>query len=64
MENNYNNGGLFPVMVDWMELGQRRYNSASMGIDIVYLDVEDKDHEDLARILFRFEKPTGLRYAL
>lgn len=38
----------FTHPVDWIELGQRRYNSPSMGIDIVYLDVEDKDPEDLA----------------
>ena len=55
---------LYAAKVDWIELGQRRYNSPSMGIDIVYLDVEGKDPEDLARMLFRFEKPTGLRYAL
>ena len=54
----------FTHPVDWIELGQRRYNSPSMGIDIVYLDVKEKDPENLARMLFRFEKPTGLRYAL
>ena len=53
----------FTHPVDWIELGERRYNRR-LGIDIIYLDVEDKDPEDLARMLFRFEKPTGLQYAL
>ncbi len=53
----------FTHPVDWIELGERRYNRR-LGIDIIYLDVEDKDSDDLARMLFRFEKPTGLRYSI
>lgn len=53
----------FDHPVDWIELGDRRYNRR-LGIDIIYLDVDDKDPDNMARMLFRFEKPTGLQYAL
>ena len=47
--------------VDWGEMGDIRWNRPD-GVDILIHDSEEGDPDNLVRLTFRFQKPTGLRY--